>query len=95
MSQQRRVRAAKVFLIVVSAIVGLAAVEALTSGVVPTAKATCMALTGCGAGDPAVNCCNSQGHAASFPNICAAQEACYYNCAFAPNWPRGCQQDPS
>jgi hypothetical protein len=80
MSNYRSIRIVRVVVILAIVAVGFMAAEVLTSGITPTAQATCLAGT-CSPSDPPVSCPNG----VTYPNICAANAACQYSCCPGPN----------
>lgn len=87
MLKPRRSFVFKSLFVLAVAAVSFAAVETLTSGLIPVAHATCLAPTGCGYAP--VTCSNG----VTYPNICTAAENCQYNCCnggVPPHPPHGC-----
>ena len=70
----------KVLFLLAIAAIGFVAAESLTSGIIPSTQAVCLAGT-CSPSDPPVSCSNG----VTYQNICAANAACQYNCCPGPN----------
>jgi hypothetical protein len=91
MSRQHGLRISRVLFAIAISAVGLAAVEALTSGIVPKTQALCLGRTDCTPDSPQVTCSNC----VTYPNICTAQAACQYRCVEGFNPPKGSNCNPS
>lgn len=87
MPKSRAVRIVKSVFVVAITVISFLSIGLLTSGITPTAKATCLAGT-CGPEDPIVTCANC----VTYANICAANEACQYNCRVGEDGPPPCPQ---